>query len=45
MRTEMAAYSGRKKAGVVWEFLVFVSAALCLLLKDLRALFHGSKYV
>lgn len=41
----MAAYLGSKKAGVVWEFLVFVSAALCLLLKDLRVLFHGSKYV
>lgn len=44
-RTEISVHSGSKKAGVVWEFLVFVSAPLCLLLKDLRAIFHGSKYI
>lgn len=41
MRTEIAAYSGSKKAGVVWKYLV--SAAMCLQLKDLKAVFHGSK--
>lgn len=45
VRTEIEAYSGSKKAGVVWESPVFVSAALRLLWKDLRAVFRGSKYV
>lgn len=39
VRTKIAAYSGSKKAGVVWEFVVFVSAAACLLLEDFEGFF------